>query len=104
MSGSDRAAEIIRAGDMMAVLRMALQARAAYERGEVCECSEPILHGRDLMCGACLLENEGQRDRLEALIRGPHVFEPNRRGGSMARFCQICSFLDTDERHTEPSP
>lgn len=95
----DRAAELIRSGDTVAVLTAALNAQMAAAEGRFCECDEPILHGRDLMCGACLLENVGQRERLEALIRGPHAYEPRVRLGVERPWCAICAFPESDARH-----
>jgi hypothetical protein len=97
---SDRAAEIINAGDPEAILRMALGARFAAEEGRFCECEQPSLYGRDLMCGNCLLENEGQIERLETLIRGPHEFEPSEReAGRRMSWCGICAHPQDDARH-----
>jgi hypothetical protein len=98
---SDRAAEIIERGDAMEILRMAMGARFAADEGRFCECAEPSLHGRDLMCGNCLLENEGQRERLEALIRGPHEFvlDERKRGSYRLGWCGICAMPKDDPRH-----
>lgn len=96
-----RADEIIRRGDPMEILRMGLGARFAAEEGRFCECDEPALTGRDLMCGNCLLENEGQIARLEALIRGSHAFEDAREGSGARRldYCAVCAFPRDDPRH-----
>lgn len=97
----NRAQEIIERGDTEEILRMALGARFAAEEGRFCECEEPSLHGRDLMCGNCLLENQGQRERLEALIRGPHPFtpDPRKRGSYRLGWCGICAMPKDDPRH-----
>lgn len=101
---SDRAAKIIATGDAEAILKMALDARFAAEEGRFCECEEPSLYGRDLMCGNCLLENEGQIERLEALIRGPHEFEPcTRAAGRRMGWCAICAHPEDDPRHAAVS-
>jgi hypothetical protein len=98
---TDRAAEIIASRDAEAILRMAMGARFAAEEGRFCECETPSLHGRDLMCGNCLLENEEQIERLEALIRGPHPFEldPRKRGSFRLGWCGICAMPKDDPRH-----
>jgi hypothetical protein len=97
----DRAAEIIARGDPMEIVGMAMRAREAYEDGRVCECAEPSLHGRDLMCGNCLLENQGQRDALEASMRDPHPFEESRRSDAARRLgmCDLCAGWKDDPRH-----
>lgn len=101
---ADRAAEVIATGDAEAILKMALGAMFAAEDGRFCECAEPSLHGRDLMCGNCLLENQGQIERLEALIRGPHTFEPSERAtGRRMGWCGICAHPQDDPRHAAAS-
>lgn len=100
-----RASEIIARGDAEEILSMALGARFAAEEGRFCECAEPSLHGWDLMCGECLLENQGQIERLTARIREPHPFEPSDRSDA-ARWlgmCGICSMWEDDPRHV-PGP
>lgn len=100
---SDRASEIIAQGDPGAILRMALGARFAAEAGRFCECAEPSLHGFDLMCGNCLLENEGQIERRTRQINEPHEFVPGR-GDAQKRLgmCGICSMWEDDPRHIAP--
>lgn len=97
-----RASEIIATGDPEAILRMALGARFAAEEGRYCECAEPSLHGRDLMCGECLLENLGQREALTRAMNEPHPFEPDPREESAAArlgMCHLCSMWEDDPRH-----
>lgn len=95
-----KASEIIQRGDPAEIMRMALGAWFAGMDGEYCRCDEPDLHGRDLMCGHCLLENEGQRDRLAALIRGPHAFEPSTRPWRHRMgWCDLCTHPKDDPRH-----
>jgi hypothetical protein len=95
----DRAQEIIARGDPATILRMGLAACEAAERGEFCECEEPSLHGRDLMCGHCLYENRGQIERWEALMRSPHPFE----GKFEDHLCRICAGWSDDPRHLAAS-
>lgn len=83
---------------------MALGARFAAEEGRFCQCAEPDLHGRDLMCGNCLLENEGQIKRRETAMREPHPFEPDPREGSAASqmgMCNLCAMWEDDPRHMD---
>jgi len=53
-----RAFADLAAGDAMGALRIALGAREAAAEGRYCDCVEPNLTPPDLMCGACLLNNE----------------------------------------------
>ena len=96
-----RASEIIASGDPEEILMMALGARFAAEDGRFCECAKPSLHGYDLMCGECLLENEGQIERATARIREPHPFEVDQRREASRRLgmCAICSGWQDDPRH-----
>ena len=83
---------------------MALGARFAAEEGRYCECVEPSLHGRDLMCGNCLLENRAQIASLEKAMREPHAFEPDPREDSAAArlgMCRLCSHWYEDPRHVK---
>lgn len=92
--------EIIAGGDPGEILRAALGARFAAWEGRYCECAEPSLHGFDLMCGNCLLENEGQIERKTARIRDPHPFELSRRDASRRLWwCDICAMPESDPRH-----
>ena len=102
---SDRATEVIREGDPGAILKMALGAMFAAEEGRFCECAEPSLHGFDLMCGNCLLENEGQIERRTARIRDPHPFElSDRDAARRLRWCSICTMPEDDPRHAGVLP
>jgi len=93
---------ILKRGDAMEILRTALHARTEYERGNVCQCAEPALFGGDLMCGECLLEHQGQRDKREAAIREPHPFvESDRPAGRRLDWCGQCTMPRTDPRHHE---
>lgn len=83
---------------------MALGARFAAEEGRYCECEEPALHGRDLMCGHCLLENLGQHEQLERMMREPHPFESHpdeRSAAARLGMCRLCSGWLDDPRHVE---
>lgn len=100
--------EIVRSGDAREILRVALAAREQAALGNYCSCAEPALHGRDLMCGTCLLENLDQVKRLEELIRGPHAFEPRMpRAGVYSplaerfasQWCAVCATREDDPRH-----
>jgi hypothetical protein len=101
---NDRASEVIKHGDPDAIVRMALGARFAAEEGRFCECAEPSLHGFDLMCGNCLLENQGQIEKRTRQINELHEFVPGR-GDAQKRLgmCEICSMWEHDPRHIEPS-
>lgn len=97
--------KIIQSGDAVETLRVGLAARSAAERGEFCECAEPDLTGYDLMCGHCLLENEGQRQRRERAMKEPHEFVPMRGLKSENyQMCQFCSGWNDDARHQLASP
>ena len=98
---ADRATEIVQRGDPAEILRMAMGARFAAEEGRFCECEDPSLYGRDLMCGNCLLENQGQRDSLEASMRAPHPFKENTRSEAARRLgmCGLCAGWKDDPRH-----
>lgn len=56
----DRAQAIVKRGNPMEIIRVGLRARRLADEGIYCECETPILCGRDLMCGRCLKENQGQ--------------------------------------------
>lgn len=71
----DRASEIIENGDVKQILGMALGARVAADEGRYCECAKPSVHGLDLMCGACLLENREQIVKRTHHIVDAHDFE-----------------------------
>lgn len=103
---SDRASEIIASGDTEAVLKMALGAWFAATEGRYCECIEPSLHGHDLMCGNCLLENKGQIEAANRRIREPHQWEEPREGSAARRlgWCRICTRPADDPRHIAPIP
>jgi hypothetical protein len=70
------------------------------EDGRYCECAEPVLHGFDLMCGECLLENRDQIAKREARIRAPHTFEPMT---DLPYMCAVCAGWEDDQRHGEAS-
>jgi hypothetical protein len=93
---TDKAVEIIERGDPAEILSMGLRARLAAEDGRYCECEQPILHGPDLMCGRCLLENRDQIEEATRRIREPHAFEP---GALDGRMCSVCSGWEDDARH-----
>lgn len=93
----NRAEEIIKSGDAKAIIGMALHARFAADRGEFCQCDEPDVVERDLMCGKCLLENEGQREKRLRYLNDPHPFEE---GGRLDGYwCKRCTYPKTDLRH-----
>jgi hypothetical protein len=99
---SDRAAEIIARGDPEEIVRMALGARFAAEDGRYCECEEPSLHGLDLMCGNCLLENESQIEARTKAMHEPHAFVPDPDPDSAAArtgMCRLCAGWRDDPRH-----
>lgn len=100
--GVDKIGPLIDAGNWGALLGASMRARG----GERCPCAEPILTGRDLMCGCCLLENESQIQALLRAISEPHPFEvrDDVDAGSMKlRMCALCSRWDTDPRHRASS-
>ena len=98
---SDRASEIIAKGDPEAILKMAMGAWFAADEGRYCECDEPSLHGRDLMCGNCLLENRAQIEARTREINEPHAWVPSERSDAARRLgmCGICSMWADDPRH-----
>lgn len=106
----DVAFDILRRGDPAEIIRVALNARARAEEGVVCTCPEPILVGDDLMCGRCLLENDGQRLAREARMNGPHEFathfprgrdltDKDREYWEQLGMCDVCSGWRDDPRH-----
>lgn len=99
---SDRLTELIADGDSGEIIRVALAARFAAEEGRYCQCESPVLHGRDLMCGHCLLENEAQIAAREKAMREPHAFvaDPNPES-AQARLgmCRLCAHWRDDPRH-----
>lgn len=97
----DRAQEIIERGDPLEIIRVGLRARRKAEEGVFCECEAPILAAYDLMCGRCLLENQGQIERRTARIRSLHTFEPSGEGQIKREMCRICSGWKDDPRHSE---
>lgn len=93
-----RADDMIKRSDTDGLLRAALNAAFSDER---CECVEPDLHGRDLMCGHCLRENQGQRDRAQARISEPHPFELSERPApKRLGWCAVCARTEDDPRHS----
>jgi hypothetical protein len=99
----DRAQEIIERGDPREIIAVGLRARSQAEEGLYCECDEPILTGRDLMCGACLRENQTQIGKRTREIREPHAFEPRGQTGIKAKMCRVCSHWEDDPRHLHPA-
>lgn len=93
---SDRAQEIIARGDPKEIIAMALGARFARDEGRFCDCESPSLHGFDLMCGNCLLENQEQIAKKTAHIRDPHPFEPRDKNPLM---CDRCTMGMDHPRH-----
>jgi hypothetical protein len=87
-------------GDYGLLIGVALNARFSAEDGRYCECAEPVLHGFDLMCGECLLENRDQIAKREARIRAPHTFEPMT---DLPYMCAVCAGWEDDQRHGEAS-
>src|SRR5216684_3532919 len=78
------------------VLGIAIRARASSDRGEYCECVEPDLVGRGLMCGACLRNNRDQeRAAVDRLVQA-HDFVPGKLGGLM---CAVCTMGQEVPRH-----
>lgn len=83
-----------------AMLRLALGARSARQEGRRCECDEPLLTGDDLMCGRCLLENQGQELRVLDRILAPHPFaEPDTPARQLLGWCATCNYPSDDVRH-----
>jgi hypothetical protein len=83
-------------GEWGPVLGIAMRARSAADRGEFCECPEPLLVGADLMCGACLRNNRDQeRAAVDRLVRA-HDFVPGKLGGLM---CKVCTMGRSAPRH-----
>lgn len=102
---SDRASEIIATGDPMKILSMAMEARFAAWDGRFCKCEQPSLHGLDLMCGNCLLENQSQVEKRERAMREPHEFVPDPDEKSAAArlgMCRLCAGWLDDPRHAVP--
>lgn len=98
-----RASEIIARGNPEEILRMAMGARYAAWEGRFCECAEPSLHGLDLMCGECLLENQSQVEKRERAMREPHAFQPDPLEDTAAArlgMCRLCAGWEDDPRHT----
>lgn len=78
------------------ILALAFGARAAQDEGRYCECTDPLLVGDDLMCGACLLNNKDQERKRVAAICNAHDFVP---WSKVEGFCDICARGESDPRH-----
>jgi len=96
----DQAQAIIERGDPVEIIRVGLRARSKAEEGCYCECVDPILAGRDLMCGRCLLENQDQVAARNAEIRSDHPFQPRGASGIKSKMCRICTGWADDPRHS----
>ena len=83
-------------GDYMPILGIALRSRSAADAGQYCECTDPLLTGADLMCGACLLRNKDQeRAAVDRLVKA-HDFVPGKLGGLL---CATCTYSASAPRH-----
>lgn len=78
-------------GDHGPLIAIALEARMAASR---CCCDTPILEGDDLMCRACLCENDGQVEKRMERARTPHRYQPHRSG-----LCDVCARWPDDPLH-----
>ena len=83
-------------GNPRSVLRIAFRARGAAAKGRYCQCLEPQLTGKDLMCGVCLLQNQDQERRAVDRLVGAHDFVPGKLGG---RMCATCTMPERAPRH-----
>lgn len=82
------------------LVRIALGARMDANEGLYCDCSEPLLIGDDLLCGACLLNNRDQEVARLHLIVDAHDFTPGHsRGARLLGWCHYCSYPEPDPRH-----
>lgn len=91
-----RAADVIASGDIRAILKMALDSRAAADEGRYCECIEPDLTGAGLMCPQCLLRNKDQERASVTRIVEAHDFVPHEKVEFM---CAVCSMWQDSPRH-----
>lgn len=96
----DRLARCDETGDYGPVIMTGMNARFEAEKGHYCECEHPILTGYDLMCGDCLLENQGQIDKRMRRSREPHAFEPMPK---LPIMCNVCTGWEDDPRHKDAS-
>jgi hypothetical protein len=82
--------------DFRPMVALAFGAIAAQDDGRYCECSEPLLAGDDLMCGACLLNNKDQERKRCARSCNAHEFVPSPKFPPM---CAVCTMWKDSPRH-----
>ncbi|MGC4050633.1 MAG: hypothetical protein QM757_14755 [Paludibaculum sp.] len=91
---------MIRAGNVGEIVAMALRARAASEAGRWCECSEPITHGLDLLCGTCLLNSRRQWIDRTLHLSLAHEFEAATEGAAaLLGWCERCAYEEARPWH-----
>lgn len=96
-SDDDRLARMIEAKDWAGLFGAALDARQASDEGRWCACAEPLVAGRGLMCGRCLLRHQGQYLAGTKAICEAHDFEPDPRCDGI--LCRRCAMGEADSRH-----
>lgn len=90
------------AGNPAAIVRIGLRATLEADKGRYCECADPLIKGKDLMCGACLLRNRDQEIAAVIHLVEAHEFEPSTKFKSAefnAHFCKRCMQSVDHERH-----
>jgi hypothetical protein len=83
-------------GDASRMVRIAFQSRAAMNDGVYCDCSEPLVTGDALMCGACLHRNKDQEIKAIERLVGAHDFVPGELEGIL---CKVCTMQASAPRH-----
>lgn len=84
--------EMLANADFGSVVRAVFESREAAERGEFCDCSEPV--GDGLSCGRCLRQSKSQELAAVHRLVDAHDFVSGRLG-----FCGICMCAEDAPRH-----
>lgn len=89
---TDQFGEMLDSGDFGGLFRAVLESREAADRGEYCECAEPL--GDGMSCGRCLRRSKVRELAAVHRIVDAHDYEPGRIG-----MCDRCSCFEDAPRH-----
>lgn len=93
---TNRFSEMLNSGDFSGLFRAAMESREAADRGEYCECPEPL--GDGMSCGRCLRRSKVNELAAVRRMVDAHDYVPGRIG-----MCDVCScFEDAPRHHGEP--
>jgi hypothetical protein len=94
---TNRFGEMLHSGDFSGLFRAVLESREAADRGEYCECPEPL--GDGLSCARCMRRSKVRELAAVHRLVDAHAYEP----GRIAMCARCTCFEDAPRHHGEPA-